>query len=145
MTAVPARDYVDAHTEEEIIPANLREETAGDVRNENDGRTAHGCDTEEFGEAIGKIAALAAISLHDSFPHLDLEGLVETFTQQGALGMLAVRYLSGIERGLTPSEAAAEAGVALIHAWADARHAARAELDKPTDGDPVRDDCPISN
>ncbi|MFB7113482.1 hypothetical protein [Streptomyces sp. NPDC056291] len=87
-------------------------------------------DCEDFAEAIGKIAAFAAKSLHESFPHLSLEGLAETFTQPSAVSMLGARYLSGLDRGLSAGEAAAEAGTALIRAWADARLAARAQLDR---------------
>lgn len=87
-------------------------------------------DHEDFAEAIGKIAAFAATSLHESFPHLSLENLVETFTRASAFNMLGTRYLSGLERGLTPGEAAGEAGAALIRLWADARLEARAQLDQ---------------
>lgn len=85
---------------------------------------------EDLAEAVGRIAGFAALSLHESFPHLDLDGLAETFTRPSALRMLSGRYLSGLDRGLPAGEAAAEAGTALIHAWADARLAARAELDR---------------
>ena len=83
-----------------------------------------------IGEVVGTIAAYAAQSLHESFPHLDLDDLVETFTRPSALHMLAARYMRGLERGLPAGEAAAAAGTRLIHAWADARLAARAELDR---------------
>ncbi|WP_228980179.1 hypothetical protein [Streptomyces sp. DH12] len=76
---------------------------------------------DALGEAVGKVAALAARSLHQSFPHLDLDRLVETFTRPCALDMLAVRFLAGLDSGLTPGEAAANAGTALIRVWADAR------------------------
>ncbi|MDX3345928.1 hypothetical protein PV387_41190 [Streptomyces sp. ME02-6987-2C] len=85
---------------------------------------------EALGEAVGRIAGFAALSLHESFPHLDLDGLAEAFTRPSALRMLSGRYLSGLDRGLPAGEAAAEAGTALIHAWAEARLAARAELDR---------------
>ncbi|MER6979645.1 hypothetical protein [Streptomyces carpinensis] len=87
-------------------------------------------DCEDFATAVGKIAGIAAKSLHESFPHLDLDGLVETFTRPHALNMLGTRYLSGLDRGLSAGEAAAEAGTALIRAWAEARLAARAQLDR---------------
>lgn len=81
---------------------------------------------EECYEAAGKIAAYAAMSLHESFPDLDLDGLVETFTRPTAVRMLASRYLGGAARGLTAGEAAAEAGTVLMRAWAEARLQARA-------------------
>jgi hypothetical protein len=86
--------------------------------------------TENLGEAVGKIAAFAALSLHESFPHLDLDGLVETFTGESATTFLAERFLAGLHGGQTPGEAAGVAGTALIRAWAEARLAARAELDQ---------------
>lgn len=84
---------------------------------------------DELGKAVGKIAGLAAISLHDSFPHLDLDQLAETFTRPRALDMIAARFLAGLDSGRTAGEAAADAGTALIRVWADARLAARAQLD----------------
>ncbi|CAL9536224.1 hypothetical protein [Streptomyces sp. enrichment culture] len=99
------------------------------------GSTGHGSERatpgpEALGEAVGRIAAYAAQSLHESFPHLDLDELVETFTRPSAVRMLTARYLRGLESGLPAGEAAAAAGTRLIHAWADARLAARAELDR---------------
>ncbi|MYR55027.1 hypothetical protein GTY54_01785 [Streptomyces sp. SID625] len=85
-----------------------------------------------FGEAVGKIAGLAASSLHESFPHLDLQRLLDAFTSDPAIAMIGTRYLAGLDEGKTPGEAAAAAGTALIHAWADARLAARAQLDQQT-------------
>ncbi len=82
-----------------------------------------------LGEAVGKIAAFAARTLHEQWPHLDLEELVATFTSDSALTALATRYADGLDSGKAPGEAAADAGVALIHAWAEARLAARALLD----------------
>ncbi|MEV6565893.1 hypothetical protein [Streptomyces kronopolitis] len=82
----------------------------------------------DLGEAAGKIAAFAAKALHREYPHLDLEGLVGAFTRDSALEMIALRYLDGIELGMSPGDAAGEAGKALIRAWADARLAARAQL-----------------
>ncbi|KPI33304.1 hypothetical protein OV450_1392 [Actinobacteria bacterium OV450] len=84
----------------------------------------------ELGDAIGRIAAFAAMSLHESFPHLSLEGLVEAFTSSAATSMLAARFLSGQEHGLTPGQAAAEAGTALIRGWAEARLETRARPDR---------------
>lgn len=84
---------------------------------------------EQLGEATGKIAALAAKALNRTWPHLAVEDLVEQFTRDSALEMIAATYLAGIERGRTPGEAAGEAGTALIRVWADARLEARARLD----------------
>lgn len=84
---------------------------------------------EALGEAVGKIAGLAALSLHESFPHLDLDQLAETFTRPRALDMIGARFLAGLHKGQTPGEAAADAGTALIRVWAGARLAARAQLD----------------
>ncbi|MFF4388574.1 hypothetical protein ACFY0G_17605 [Streptomyces sp. NPDC001552] len=86
--------------------------------------------TDELGDAVGRIAGFAAKSLHKSFPHLSLEGFVEAFTSPGATSMLAARYLKGLERGLTAGEAAADAGTTLIDAWAEARLETRAQLDR---------------
>ncbi|MCX4458547.1 hypothetical protein OOK58_42295 [Streptomyces sp. NBC_01728] len=87
---------------------------------------------DQLGEAVGRIAGFAALSLHESFPHLDLDGLVETFTRESAVSFLTRRYLAGLGDGKTAGEAAGAAGAALIRVWADARLAARAELDRQT-------------
>ncbi|BBA98326.1 hypothetical protein RVR_4465 [Actinacidiphila reveromycinica] len=96
--------------------------------------TAPAISADELGEAVGKIAGMVARSLHESFPHLDVEQLAETFTRPRAVDMIAARFLTGLDNGRTAGEAAADTGVALIHAWADARLAARAQLaaDNPT-------------
>ncbi|MEC3995188.1 hypothetical protein VSR01_17265 [Actinacidiphila sp. DG2A-62] len=88
------------------------------------------CEASDLGDAVGRIAAFAALSLHESFPHLDLEGLVETFTRASAVEFIGRRYVAAIEGGKAPGEAAGEAGTALLHAWADARLEARAQLGK---------------
>jgi hypothetical protein len=80
--------------------------------------------TAQLGDAAGRIAGYAARALHDEFPHLDLEQLVETFTRPVAVEGTARRYLAALEGGATPAVAAGRAGVALINAWADARLAA---------------------
>jgi Na+/H+-translocating membrane pyrophosphatase len=87
---------------------------------------------DNVGEAVGKIAAFAALSLHESFPNLDLDELVETFTRESATGFLAKLFLAGLDQGKTAGEAAGAAGSALIRAWAEARNAARAQLDAAT-------------
>ncbi|MFF4726365.1 hypothetical protein ACFY3M_13640 [Streptomyces mirabilis] len=87
---------------------------------------------EQLGEAVGRIAGFAALSLHESFPHLSLDGLVETFTRDSATTMIATRFLAQLDDGKTPGEAAGAAGTALIRAWAEARNAARAQLDAAT-------------
>lgn len=83
---------------------------------------------EQLGEAVGRIAGFAALSLHESYPHLNLDRLVETFTRSNVTDFLAKRYLSGLDGGKTPGEAAGDAGAALIGVWADARNEARAQL-----------------
>ncbi|MFE4796206.1 hypothetical protein ACFRFL_14080 [Streptomyces sp. NPDC056708] len=80
----------------------------------------------ELGEAVGKIAAFAAIALHRQYPNLSLEELVETFTQERAQNMLARHFTAGLSQGKTAGDAAGEAGAELIRRWADARLAARA-------------------
>ncbi|MFD6941072.1 hypothetical protein ACFWAP_33600 [Streptomyces goshikiensis] len=85
---------------------------------------------EELGDAVGRIAGFAALSLHESFPDLSLERLAETFTTPAAVEMLSLSYMNGLASGLTPGESAAEAGTALIHGWAEARLEARRELDR---------------
>ncbi|GAA2948481.1 hypothetical protein ACFPN0_15090 [Kitasatospora cinereorecta] len=90
-------------------------------------------EASDLGEAIGKIAAFAAMSLHESFPHLDLEDLVVTFTGEHTQEFIGRRYLVAIEQGKAPGEAAGEAGTALLHAWAKARLEARAQLDREKD------------
>ncbi|MFF7602518.1 hypothetical protein [Streptomyces mirabilis] len=87
---------------------------------------------DQLGEADGRIAGFAALSLHESFPHLSLDSLVETFTRDSATAMIAARFLAGLGAGQTPGEAAGAAGTALIRAWAEARNAARAQLDAAT-------------
>ncbi|MBA0053463.1 hypothetical protein E0L36_22065 [Streptomyces sp. AJS327] len=90
---------------------------------------------EQLGEATGKIAALAAKALHHTWPHLRLKDLVEQFTRDSALELIALTYPEGIEHDRTPGEAAGEAGAVLIRVWADARLEARAQLDaQRTDG-----------
>jgi hypothetical protein len=79
---------------------------------------------DDLGEAVGRIAAFAALSLHESFPHLDLNDLVNTFTRPSAVTFLSRRFLAGLDGGKTPGEAAAAAGTALVQGWADARLAA---------------------
>uniref|UniRef100_UPI003F4911A8 hypothetical protein n=1 Tax=Streptomyces sp. CA-136453 TaxID=3240050 RepID=UPI003F4911A8 len=83
---------------------------------------------EELAQDVGRIAALAARSLVESFPHLDVEQLAETFTRPLVLESTALRYLGALEAGDSPGEAAGKAGAALIHAWADARLAAQARV-----------------
>ncbi|MEU1853923.1 hypothetical protein ABZ499_32870 [Streptomyces sp. NPDC019990] len=83
---------------------------------------------DDLGEAVGRIAAYAAMSLHESFPHLDLDELVETFTRASAIDFLSRRLLAGLHGGQSSGDAAAAAGTALIHRWADARNQARAIL-----------------
>jgi hypothetical protein len=97
-------------------------------------------ETTDLGEAVGKIAAFAALSLHESFPHLDLEGLVNTFTRESAVEFIGRRYLAAVEDGKAPGVAAGEAGTALIRAWADARLEARARLDRESAAPPAP--CP---
>jgi hypothetical protein len=79
---------------------------------------------EQLGDATGRIAVYAARSLVQSYPHLDLERLVETFTRPVAVEGTARRYLAALDCGATPAVAAGRAGAALIRAWADARLAA---------------------
>ncbi|MEV8344486.1 hypothetical protein [Streptomyces niveus] len=79
---------------------------------------------EQLGDAVGRIAAYAARSLHEDFPHLDLEQLAETFTRPVAVEGVARLYLAALDAGATPADAAGRAGVALIKAWATARQAA---------------------
>jgi hypothetical protein len=79
---------------------------------------------EQLGDAVGRIAAYAARALHDEFPHLDLEQLLETFTRPVAVEGTGALYLAALEGGATPADAAGRAGTALIRAWADARLAA---------------------
>ncbi|WP_405961226.1 hypothetical protein OG235_36805 [Streptomyces sp. NBC_00024] len=97
---------------------------------------------DDLGEAVGKIAAFAALSLHESFPHLSLDSLVETFTRDSATTMIAARFLAALDDGKPPGEAAGAVGADLIRAWADARNEARAQLDQQTaTPDPVTG-CP---
>jgi hypothetical protein len=64
----------------------------------------------DLGDAVGRIAAFAALSLNESFLHLDLEGLVEVFTRASAVEFIGRRYAAAIEGGKAPGEA----GKALI-------------------------------
>ncbi|MET9321965.1 hypothetical protein ABZX75_17485 [Streptomyces sp. NPDC003038] len=82
-----------------------------------------------LGEAVGRIAGFAALSLHESFPNVDLDQLTETFTRSCAVDMISARFLAGLGNGLTAGQAAADAGTALMRGWAEARLAARAHLD----------------
>ncbi|MFK0279472.1 hypothetical protein ACIQVL_03225 [Streptomyces sp. NPDC090499] len=78
---------------------------------------------EQLGDAAGRIAVYAARSLVQSYPNLNLERLVETFTRPVAVEGTARRYLAALDCGATPA-VAGRAGAALIRAWADARLAA---------------------
>ncbi|MFE6639532.1 hypothetical protein ACFVFT_38540 [Streptomyces tendae] len=78
----------------------------------------------QLGDATGRIAAYAARSLVQDFPHLDLERLVEAFTRPIAVEGTARLYLAALDQGATPADAAGKAGTALIKAWATARQAA---------------------
>ncbi|MFK0159066.1 hypothetical protein ACIQVK_44230 [Streptomyces sp. NPDC090493] len=80
----------------------------------------------QLGDAVGRIAAYAARSLVETWPHLDVEQLVEVFTRPVAVEGTTRRYLAALDCGATPAVAAGRAGVALINAWADARNAAHA-------------------
>ncbi|WP_381792933.1 hypothetical protein [Streptomyces niveus] len=81
-----------------------------------------------LGEAVGRIAGFAALSLHESFPDLDPEELVEVFTRPCAIAMISAQFLAGLGDGL-PAGKAAAAGTALIRGWADSRNEARDQLD----------------
>ncbi|MGW6461391.1 hypothetical protein ACWF94_36610, partial [Streptomyces sp. NPDC055078] len=59
-----------------------------------------------LGEAVGRIAGFAALSLHESFPHLDLDQLTETFTRPCAVDMICARFLAGLDNGLPAGKAA---------------------------------------
>lgn len=93
-------------------------------------QTATAREARDLGDAIGRIAALAAMSLNESFPNLDLDSLVAAFTREAAMEFIGRRYLAAIEQGKAPGEAAGDAGKALIYAWAHARREARAQLDR---------------
>ncbi|MFC7791371.1 hypothetical protein [Streptomyces cinereoruber] len=86
-------------------------------------------EVHDLGDAVGRIAGIAARSLHESFPNLDLERLVETFTRDSAIEFIGRRYLAAIEQGKTTAEAAGDAGTALIRAWSAARLEARVLID----------------
>lgn len=79
---------------------------------------------EQIGDAVGRIAVYAARALHNEYPHLDLERLVETFSRPTAVEATALIYMTEIDHGATPGQAAGTAGMVLIRAWVDARLAA---------------------
>ncbi|MFI5990351.1 hypothetical protein ACIBAC_00655 [Streptomyces sp. NPDC051362] len=81
-------------------------------------------EAEQLGDVVGQIAFHVARSLCETWPHLDLEQLVGTFTRPVATEGIARRYLAALDAGCTTAQAAGETGAALIHAWADARLAA---------------------
>ncbi|MFF9901313.1 hypothetical protein [Streptomyces longispororuber] len=88
-------------------------------------------DAERLGDAVGRIVALTARSLAESFPHLSVERLTELFTRPLVLEVTASRYLAALEAGQTAGEAAGQAGTALIRDWANARLKAREEATTP--------------
>ncbi|MEU7092991.1 hypothetical protein [Kitasatospora aureofaciens] len=85
-------------------------------------------DATRLGENVGRIAAWTAKAMHESYPHLRLEMLLDHFTRDHSLEMLSTVYLRGLESGLTPGDAAAEAGAQLVHTWAKAALETRAEI-----------------
>ncbi|MFB8347951.1 hypothetical protein [Streptomyces niveus] len=91
--------------------------------------TAPAIPADVLGEAVGRIAGFAALSLHESFPDLDLDDLVEVFTRPCSTSMISAQFLAGLGDGLPAGKAAAAAGTALIQGWADSRNYARAQLD----------------
>lgn len=93
-------------------------------------QTPTAIEASDLGEAIGKIAAFAAMSLNGSFLHLDLEDLIVAVTGTDAQEFIGRRFVAAIEKGKAPGEAAGEAGKALLYAWAEARLEARAQLDR---------------
>ncbi|MGC0418379.1 hypothetical protein [Embleya sp. AB8] len=93
----------------------------------------------ELGDAVGRIAALAAMAINREYPRHGLRDLVEQFTREHSTTFLAGRYLAGIDKGMPAAEAAADAGRELIRAWADARRAAMAHVKPLTCGNAVGD------
>ncbi|MFD6343643.1 hypothetical protein ACFWF9_02810 [Streptomyces roseolus] len=67
---------------------------------------------------VGAIAAYTAQSLADEFDK-DAEWLLARFTTPAALDFITRAYLSGLDQGHSPAKAASDAGVALIHMWAE--------------------------
>ncbi|MFG3399041.1 hypothetical protein [Streptomyces parvus] len=78
-------------------------------------------DAKQLGNAVGGIIAITARALHQEFPHLSVERLVETFTRPSVIESTGLRYLSALDGGATPGNAAGQASAALVKAWAAAR------------------------
>ncbi|MFF2612339.1 hypothetical protein [Kitasatospora sp. NPDC058046] len=89
--------------------------------------TAFPADPDQLGDAVGRIAGWTAKWLNELNPNLSREMLTEHFTRDRSVDAIAAVYTRGLAGGLTPAEAAAEAGKMLIETWAKAALEARDE------------------
>lgn len=81
----------------------------------------------QLGKDVGMILGIAANALHHAYG-TNIDGLMRAFTSSATVEVTAARYLQALEEDLTPGEAAARAGTALVHDWADAVLATRRRL-----------------
>ncbi|MGW0731897.1 hypothetical protein [Streptomyces sp. NPDC002851] len=75
---------------------------------------------EQLGRDVGTIIGLAANAISHLRGTAHTETLMQTLTSPSAVDVTAARYLKALEKGDSPGEAAAKAGTALVHDWADA-------------------------
>ncbi|MEU9120140.1 hypothetical protein AB0C96_09800 [Streptomyces sp. NPDC048506] len=92
----------------------------------------------QLGEEVGMIVAFAANALHHMHG-VNIERLMQSFTSSAALDVTAARYLTALDEGHRPGEAAGRAGTALIHDWADAVLEARSRQQSATPSAPARE------
>lgn len=89
---------------------------------------------EQLGNDVGMIIAFAANAISQIRGTTNSEALTRTLVSSAAIDVTAARYLKALEEGHRPGEAAAKAGTALIHDWADATLETRDRLNQQQTG-----------
>ncbi|MFF4605198.1 hypothetical protein ACFY12_21000 [Streptomyces sp. NPDC001339] len=75
---------------------------------------------KQLGRDVGTIIGFAANAISHLRGTATTDTLMRTLTSPSAIDVTAARYLKALENGDSPAEAAAKAGTALVHDWADA-------------------------
>ncbi|GHE11459.1 hypothetical protein [Streptomyces alanosinicus] len=75
---------------------------------------------EQLGNDVGVIIGFAANAISHLRGDTITEQLMRTLASSAAIDVTAARYLKALEEGHRPGDAAAKAGTALIHDWANA-------------------------
>lgn len=89
---------------------------------------------EQLGNDVGTIIGFAANAISHLRGTTSAEDLMTSLSSPAAIEVTAARYLRALEEGLPPGEAAARAGTALIHDWANAALDARDRLSQQQTG-----------